>query len=216
MKFSLGIILILAATLIFELSEAKIGAPNSFKTPPPSGICKKHKHSLKPADGTQIKAGFCSSQTFGEIPSASHMVSTRILFPRNGEVLRSNKNFTAKVKSIHLNTGFFSDPLTDYYDLPQQLGDNGFIKGHSHIVIQALEGRNDVPDPTVFAFFKGLNDPADGSGVLCQVVGTKAQPGLPRGFYRMCTMSSSFTHQPLIMPVAQRGSQDDCINFHVK
>ncbi|CAG8632499.1 1147_t:CDS:1 [Acaulospora morrowiae] len=217
MKFGFSVIIVaFVASLIWKSSEAAIGAPNTFGSPPPSGICRGNKRGLKPADGTQIANGFCSSQLFGEIPSSSKMVSTRILFPQNGGFVKSNQNFTAQVKSVNLNTGFFSDAATDYYDLPQQLGANGAINGHNHIVIQSLGGPTDVPDPTVFAFFKGLNDPADGSGVLNQVVGTANKPGLSPGVYRMCTMTSSFTHQPLIMPIAQRGPQDDCVNFFVK
>jgi len=39
--------------------------------------------------------------------------------------------------------------------------------------------------------------------------------GLPAGSYRLCTMTSSSNHQPVLMPVAQRGAQDDCIRFTV-
>jgi len=36
------------------------------------------------------------------------------------------------------------------------------------------------------------------------------------GDYRLCTMTSSFAHQPVLMPVAQRGGQDDCVRFTVE
>lgn len=39
--------------------------------------------------------------------------------------------------------------------------------------------------------------------------------GLEKGFYRVCTMSSAANHQPVLMPVAQRGAQDDCQRFSV-
>jgi transcription initiation factor TFIID subunit 15 len=39
--------------------------------------------------------------------------------------------------------------------------------------------------------------------------------GLPAGFYRVCTMSSASNHQAVLMPVAQRGAQDDCTKFSV-
>lgn len=39
--------------------------------------------------------------------------------------------------------------------------------------------------------------------------------GLPAGNYRVCTMTSSSNHQPVLMPVAQRGAQDDCQKFVV-
>lgn len=39
--------------------------------------------------------------------------------------------------------------------------------------------------------------------------------GLPAGNYRVCTMSSASNHQPVLMPVAQRGAQDDCTKFTI-
>ncbi|CAG8487312.1 3488_t:CDS:2 [Dentiscutata heterogama] len=172
------------------------------------GSCNKSK--IK-ANGTQIKtgkdkSGFCSSLIQGQIPSNLNMVSTLILKPTNDEQIKANKTFLVKIKVKNLNTGFFSDPNTEYYTSSQELDNNGLIKGHTHVVVQKLDDEN-PPDPTAFAFFKGLNDKAD-NGVLSTIV----TPGLPRGLYRLCTMSSSFTHQPVIMPVAQRGSQDDCLN----
>lgn len=66
-------------------------------------------------------------------------------------------------------------------------------------------------DPTAFAYFLGVNDAGDGKGTLtAPVVG-----GLGAGSYRACTMSSSSNHAPVIMPVAQRGAQDDCTKFTV-
>lgn len=60
-------------------------------------------------------------------------------------------------------------------------------------------------------FFLGLNDVGDGNGVLTANV----TAGLAAGFYRVCTMNSASNHQPVIMPVAQRGPQDDCTKFTV-
>ncbi|CAG8689485.1 24822_t:CDS:1 [Cetraspora pellucida] len=176
-----------------------------------SGSCKNAK--IK-ANGTQIKtgedkSGFCSNLIQGQIPSNLKMVSSLIIHPTDGEEIQENKRFVVNVKVKHLNTGFFSDPNTEYYTIPQKLGKNGFINGHSHVTIQKLDG-DEPPDPTKFAFFKGLNNKAKNNLLSVTVDG-----GLPCGSYRLCTMSSSFTHQPVIMPVAQRGSQDDCIRFKV-
>jgi hypothetical protein len=60
-------------------------------------------------------------------------------------------------------------------------------------------------------FFKGLNDPAvDGTLSVVIPAGT-----LPVGLLRICSISGSESHQPVVMPVAQRGSQDDCIRVEV-
>jgi hypothetical protein len=202
--------LIIAATALVSLSSSVLAADpklNVFKTARPVNFCKKS--GLLAANGTQIRSGFCSSTVQGAIPDVTKMTSTLITFPRNGGSVIAGKNFTVKVKLVNLATGFFSDPVNDYYDFPQNLNRKGIIEGHSHITIQKLDG-DKVPDATVFAFFKGLNLEAI-NGLLTQV----ANLPLP-GLYRMCTMSSSLTHQPVIMPVAQRGAQDDCIRFKVK
>lgn len=205
--------LVVVATALVSLSSSVLAAGepkvNAFRTPGASGICKNtgqlKKLRLAVADGTQIRSGFCSSQTQGQIPNTDHMVSSFITFPKNEGKVIAEKNFTAVVKVANLRTGNFGDPTKDYYDQPQQLDDNGNIIGHSHITIQKLNG-DKVLDPRVFTFFKGLNLKAQG-GALTQIV------NLPPGKYRMCCMSSAFTHQPVIMPVAQRGAQDDCVRF---
>jgi len=92
----------------------------------------------------------------GEIPDVNRMVSTLIRFPENNQVIEANKNFTIITETVNLSTGFFSDPVKQYYTFPQTLDRRGFIQGHSHVTVQKLIG-NGVPDPKVFAFFKGLN-----------------------------------------------------------
>jgi transcription initiation factor TFIID subunit 15 len=64
-------------------------------------------------------------------------------------------------------------------------------------------------DASKFAFFLGINNAGDGNGNVV----AKVPNGLPKGFYRCCTMISNANHSPLQMPVAQRGSQDDCRYF---
>jgi transcription initiation factor TFIID subunit 15 len=66
-------------------------------------------------------------------------------------------------------------------------------------------------DATTFAFFKGINNAGDGNGLLSATV----PGGLAAGNYRVCTMGSSSNHQPVLMPVAQRGAQDDCQKFTI-
>ncbi|CAG8674018.1 3234_t:CDS:1, partial [Paraglomus occultum] len=125
--------------------------------------------------------------------------------------IKANQSFTVIVKVTNLETGNFLDPNTDYYKFSQQLNNDGAIKGHLQITIQKLENLDTPPDPSIFAFFEGLNDKADKSGVLKQEV-DKLSPGL----YRICTISASASHAPVVMPVAKRGAQDDCVRFTVK
>ncbi|GBC04643.1 hypothetical protein RclHR1_00580008 [Rhizophagus clarus] len=201
MKFVFAVALLLAIA-------ALANAADTIKPLQPSAFCKKS--GLTPADGTQLKQPNCVSLEIGEIPAVNNMVSALIVNPKNGQSIKRNTPFNVDTKVQGLSTGFFSDPAVDYYQIQQTLDKNGQIQGHSHITIQQLSGNN-IPDPQTFAFFKGLNDAAK-NGVLS----VNVEKGLPqKGTYRICTMNSSNSHQPVVMPVAQRGSQDDCIRVNV-
>ncbi|CAG8601422.1 16413_t:CDS:1 [Cetraspora pellucida] len=228
MKLTFNIIIITFITALFTFypieslsSNESISFNESVSSvPPPSGICLKSKIV---ANGTQIKTGsdlggWCSSLIQGQIPANELMISTLIIKPKDGSTVPANQNFTLSIKIVNLQTGYFSDTDGEYYTIPQELNEEGIVKGHCHVVIQKLTYDNDgeiVPNPNIFAFFKGLNEPANDQGILETEVGSALEPGLPSGKYRICTMVSSYTHQPVIMPVAQRGSQDDCIRFIV-
>jgi hypothetical protein len=178
-----------------------------------NNVCDLSDKTL--GDGTQNRDGSCVETFMGEIPDFNNMVTTIIIEPKNNDVIEANKNFTFRQLILGMNTGFFDDPVKEYYVFPQTLGNNGRIQGHSHVTIQKLNGENEAPDPRVFAFFKGLNDEAV-DDILSVEVGSAEKAGLDAGFYRACTMTASFAHQPTLMPVAQRGAQDDCVRFTVK
>ncbi|CAB4388699.1 unnamed protein product [Rhizophagus irregularis] len=194
------IITILVACMLADVFAVKVDTNNK-------DVCKKS--DLDIAKGDQNKDGSCSQTFMGEIPDSDTMISTLIRFPGNNEVIRENEPFTIKTETTNLDTGFFSDPAKTYYKFPQTLDNSGRVQGHSHVTIQKLNGRG-VPDPKVFAFFKGLNEKAK-NGILSADV----EKGLPAGNYRLCTITSAFSHQPVLMPVAQRGAQDDCVRFKV-
>jgi hypothetical protein len=141
------------------------------------------------------------------------MVSSIITFPQTGSVIASDTDFTITVQMSNLVAGSFTDADATYYAAPQFL-QGGNVVGHTHVTVQDL-GTNLNPtvalDPTQFAFFKGINDAGNGQGLLsANVTG-----GLPAGNYRVCTMASASNHQPVLMPVAQRGTPDDCTKFVV-
>jgi len=206
MKFNLAII---ATALSLALASFDFASAADVIQPlDASDFCQAS--GLTIADGTQIKEPNCVSLEIGELPSVDNMVSALIVNPKNGQTIKKNTAFKVDTKIANLATGFFSDPAVDYYQIQQTLDNNGVIQGHSHITIQKISANN-VPDARVFAFFKGLNDAAV-NGVLSVVV----ENGLPqRGLYRICTMNSSNSHQCVVMPVAQRGAQDDCIRIFV-
>lgn len=113
----------------------------------------------------------------------------------------------------NLVAGSFTNADATYFAAPQFL-QGGQVVGHTHVTVQDL-GNSLNPtqalDATQFAFFKGINDAGNGKGLLQAVV----TGGLPAGNYRVCTMASASNHQPVIMPVAQRGTADDCTKFVV-
>jgi hypothetical protein len=98
------------------------------------------------------------------------MVSTLITSPVNAANVDASKDIQVNLNTIHLVTGFFNDPATQYYLSPQTLDPStGFIQGHQHVTVQPLISLSNAPDPSSFAFFKGLNNPA-ADGVLSVII----------------------------------------------
>ncbi|KAJ3090731.1 hypothetical protein HK102_002826 [Quaeritorhiza haematococci] len=166
------------------------------------------------ANGTQA-AGFngaCSRTPQGEIPSFDNMVSTLIREPDNLQRFAIGQPFDVRIDFANFDVGFFSNPVSTYYSFPQTLNGQGLIQGHQHITIQkvanSLNEQLDAPDANLrfgTEFFKGLE--LDAERVLFTTV-----PGLNEtGVWRICSITGTLSHQPVVMPVAQRGSQDDCI-----
>ena len=149
----------------------------------------------------------------GRIPAVSNMISAMITNPQPGDKIPSDTSFNISVQTNHLSAGNFVNPTTNYYTAPQDLDGTGDIIGHCHVTVQDIGslGSNTPPDPSKFAFFKGIDDAGNGQGLLQAVV----DGGLPPGTYRLCTMIAAQNHQPVAMPVAQRGAQDDCTKFEV-
>jgi transcription initiation factor TFIID subunit 15 len=150
----------------------------------------------------------------GDIPSQEKMVSTVILSPKPGENVPAKKPLTIQIHVANLEAGKFTQPYGTYYTAPQQVGPSGQVQGHVHVTVQNM-GDSMTPtqplDASKFVFFKGINDVGDGNGRLS----TTIPDGLEKGYYRVCTMNSAQNHQPVLMPVAQRGAQDDCTKFSV-
>lgn len=149
----------------------------------------------------------------GEIPAANRMVSAVFTSPQDGQDIQPNSKITFSVQVANLQAGSFTNPDNTYYAAPQAL-QGGQVVGHTHITVQDMQGdknRKNAMNAEDFAFFKGINDNGNGQGLLSADLAA----GLPAGVYRACSMTSSSNHQPVLMPVAQRGAQDDCIRFTV-
>jgi transcription initiation factor TFIID subunit 15 len=150
----------------------------------------------------------------GDIPSFTNMISTIILSPTPGQILPPSRDITIKVYVQNLAPGHFTAPLKTYFTAPQSLSPEGLVAGHVHVTVQDM-GSSLTPmkplDASKFVFFKGINDNGNGQGEFQ----TTITGGLPKGFYRVCTMNAAMNHQPVLMPVGQRGAQDDCQKFVV-
>jgi len=165
-------------------------------------------------NGLQITTGSCNGIPMGDIPAKTAMVSSVITYPTTGgKDVASDTTFNISVQMSNLVAGSFTNADATYFAAPQFL-QGGQVVGHTHVTVQDL-GNSLNPttalDATQFAFFKGINDAGNGKGLLQAVV----TGGLPAGNYRVCTMASASNHQPVIMPVAQRGTADDCTKFVV-
>src|SRR4051812_14021269 len=144
----------------------------------------------------------------GSIPAKTKMPSAKFVFPPNGGTVAANKVFTVKMAINNLETGNFVNAAKNYFSAPQQLNNQGIIRGHSHIVIEKLDSLAQTTplDPTKFAYFKGLNAAAEG-GILTADV----DKGLPAGVYKLSSINTAANHQPVLVPVAQHGSLDDAV-----
>jgi len=165
-------------------------------------------------NGQQLKGGSCNPCPIGDIPSFDNMPSAKFVFPANGDTsIAPNTAFTIKMQIQKMQTGVFVNAQKNYFAAPQQLNGGGQIIGHTHFTVEALGdgvGQTTPTDPGTFVFFKGINDPAANG-----IASTSVDDGLPAGAYRVCSINSSSNHQPVIVPVAQHGSLDDCAYFQV-
>ncbi|KAI0487309.1 hypothetical protein F4859DRAFT_250410 [Xylaria cf. heliscus] len=165
-------------------------------------------------NGLQKTGGSCNGIVMGNIPAKTNMVSSVFVSPQNGDNIAANQDFQIQIQMANFAPGTFTNADNTYYTAPQDLDGSGNIIGHTHVTVQDLGNTLNPTTPldaTQFAFFKGINDAGNGRGLLSADVAG----GLPAGNYRLCSMSAAANHQPVLMPVAQRGAQDDCVRFTV-
>jgi hypothetical protein len=163
-------------------------------------------------NGVQFVTTSCNPVPMGDLPAKGAQVSAKFVSPTNLQNIAENTEFTITMAISNLQTGAFANPDTNYFGAPQQLNGQGQIIGHSHVVVQAINGVLDTnpADPTVFQFFKGLNAPAANGQLTADVTA-----GLPAGTYRLFSINTAANHQPVLGPLAQHGSFDDAVYFTV-
>lgn len=144
----------------------------------------------------------------GVIAASTNMPSSKFINPKNTQTIKANTNFTIQMALNNLQAGTFVNAQANYYSAPQQVNARGDIIGHTHIVIQKLASIDQTTplDPSVFAFFKGVNSPQK-NGVVSAVIDN----GLPAGVYRLASINSAANHQPVLVAIAQHGSLDDMV-----
>ncbi|PLW48209.1 hypothetical protein PCASD_03318 [Puccinia coronata f. sp. avenae] len=163
----------------------------------------------KLTNGAQVQEGSCNPTPMGFIPSVSNMPSVRIIEPSPDKVIPAKTDFDIVISPRKISFGFFTSPSNTYYVAPQQLDSKGVIKGHTHVVIQEVNGKRAFKTEQV-TFFKGISDKIVNGKVSTTVTG-----GLPAGLYRIATITSAMNHQPVALPIAKRGSVDDAIYVRV-
>ncbi|KAF8213669.1 hypothetical protein K438DRAFT_1902637 [Mycena galopus ATCC 62051] len=151
------------------------------------------------ATSTNNFMNFCAGQTITnglQITTGSCNPIPSFQSPANLDTIPASTSFNITLKTQGIQLGTFTNAAKTYFANPQTLNAQGQIIGHTHVVIELclLQGCRR---------WRG-----------CQR--QRRRPvagGLPAGAYRMCTIVSSATHQPAIVPVAQHGSLDDCVYF---
>ncbi|KAJ7151554.1 hypothetical protein C8R46DRAFT_913724 [Mycena filopes] len=179
-----------------------------------ANFCVPTLKQLPLTNGLQITTGSCNPTPIGQIPSIDNIPSAKFQNPTNGAVLKANTPFNITLAAKNIQLGTFTNAAKTYFANPQTLNKQGQIIGHTHIVIEAIDdvATTKLTDATKFVFFKGINDPADGQGNVQAAV----TAGLPAGSYRMGTIMSSATHQPVIVAIAQHGLVDDVVYMTVQ
>ncbi|KAI0248090.1 hypothetical protein BJV78DRAFT_1132017 [Lactifluus subvellereus] len=164
-------------------------------------------------NGQQVLTGSCNPAPMGVIAAKTNMPSSKFVNPTNFDTIKANTAFDIKMAITHLQAGNFVNAESNYYSAPQQVNNAGDIIGHSHFVVQKVDSfkSTKVLDPTVFAFFKGVNTAADQAGNLAVTV----DGGLPEGLYRLASINTSANHTPALVAVAQHGSLDDQVYVSV-
>lgn len=170
--------------------------------------------NLPITNGQQIITGSCNPAPMGVIAAQTNMPASKFVFPTNfANIAAANTAFTITMNIKNLETGNFVNAKSNYYAAPQQVNAQGNIIGHSHFVVEQLQSFTQTTplDNTKFAFFQGVNTPADGNGNL----NVQVAKGLPAGFYRVASINAAANHQPALVAVAQHGSLDDMVYFSV-
>lgn len=167
-----------------------------------------------PAHQGQQEGLQCVQTLLGAVPDPANIPGVLITTPQSGAVLTAGEPFDVTVQVSDFAAGRFANPDEAYFQSPQSLDDAGHIQGHAHVAVQRLGDDQDdasLPDARDFDFFLGLEDEAAEDGQLGATV-----PGLEPGMYRIVVNTSSFSHQPVLSPIAQHVPSVDGVRVLVE
>jgi hypothetical protein len=169
------------------------------------------------ATGQQQRNGgqLCSSTQQGLIPDVNNMISTMITQPQSGATVDASQGFQVVFSVNNFMTGVSVNLQNQFLLSPQTLAGNGLIEGFEQLTIQPLASANRAPAAATTSFFQTLTQASDGNGRATFTVNVPAGQIQTTGLHRICTMAAGAGGQPVVMPVAQRGSQDDCVRVNI-
>ncbi len=150
--------------------------------------------------------GICSETVMGVIPSIDKMPSALIKSPANRARLTGAFKITVETKNFNPFQQV-ANPIQGYLSQPQSLGLNGLINGAIQVVIQHIPDPSKAPPAESISFFQIMSTNE-------VIVPANSIP--TKGLHRICTMLGAQSLQPVVMPVAKRGSQDDCIRVFIQ
>lgn len=170
------------------------------------------------ATGQEQRNGgnMCVSTVQGVIPDVGVMVTTIITEPASGATLSGSAGFQVKFQTRNLMAGNFVKLDSQYLLAPQTVDPvTGMVQGFMQLSIQQLPANGEVPPGNQISFYAALSDKSDANGVTSFTVTIPPGKIKTSGPHRISAFSSSASGQPVIMPVAQRGAQDDSIRVTI-
>ncbi|KAG9220495.1 hypothetical protein CCMSSC00406_0003951 [Pleurotus cornucopiae] len=168
--------------------------------------------NLPNTNGSRGPSGSCNSAPMGAIPSIQNIPSVRIISPQHGDTVKPETELQVSFVVRNMEVGPPANSQVNYLSAPQQLNNQGVIKGSAFIVVDEVSSLTDTRprDPSTFSLFQGLqNPPVNG---VSQV---RITNGLPPGVYRLATQLRSSNHQPILVSTPEHGSLSDMIYFTV-
>jgi hypothetical protein len=185
---------------------------------PRSTFCNEQTGNPGEATGQQQPNGgiMCVNTVQGMIPEVTKMISSIITAPASAATVNAAQGFQVQFATQNLMAGLTANMQNQFLLVPQTLDpNNGLVQGFMQISIQQLNNPQSAPNAQEFSFFQASAARSDANGLTRFTIDVPANAIRTRGLHRICTIAASAGGQPVIMPVAQRGAQDDCIRVTV-